>query len=48
MLEENQKLKEENKWMNDIITHNISEIMKQMDDIRDQHAEDITELVFIR
>ena len=44
VLEENQKLKEENKWMNDVITHNISEIMKQMDDIRDQHAEDITEL----
>ena len=35
VLEENQRLKEENKWLNDVITHNISEIMKQMDALRE-------------
>ena len=45
MLEENQELKEEVHWLNDVITHNISEIMKQMDALREkeeQHDEDIS------
>ena len=35
VLEENQELKEEVRWLNDVITHNISEIMKQMDALRE-------------
>ena len=39
MLEENQELKEEVRWLNDVITHNISEIMKQMDSLRETEEE---------
>ena len=39
MLEENQELKEEVHWLNDVITHNISEIMKQMDTLREKEEQ---------
>ena len=39
MLEENQELKEEVRWLNDVITHNISEIMKQMDALREKEEQ---------
>ena len=39
MLEENQELKEEVRWLNDVITHNISEIMKQMDTLREKEEQ---------
>ena len=39
MLEENQELKEEVHWLNDVITHNISEIMKQMDALREKEEQ---------
>ena len=40
VLEENRRLKEENKWLNDVITNNISEIMEQLS----QQTDDIEEL----
>ena len=39
VLEENQELKEEVRWLNDVITHNISEIMKQMDTLREKEEQ---------
>ena len=45
VLEENRRLKEENKWLNDVITNNISEIMEQLaqqtDDIEDLREKDV-------
>ena len=39
VLEENRILKGEVQWLNDVITNNISEILNQMDDLRDQDSE---------
>ena len=39
VLKENQELKEEVCWLNDVITHNISEIMKQMDALREKEEQ---------
>ena len=36
VLEENRRLKEENKWLNDVITNNISEIMDEIKDLREK------------
>ena len=41
VLEENQRLKEEVQWLNDVITTNISEIYIQLDAMFSQHSEDI-------
>ena len=41
VLEENQRLKEENQWLNDVITTNISEIYVQLETMFNQHLEDI-------
>ena len=45
VLEENKRLKEENKWLNDVITNNISEIMEQLaqqtNDIEDLREKDV-------
>ena len=48
VLEENQRLKEENQeqkveiqWLNDVITTNISEIYLQLETMFNQHSEDI-------
>ena len=45
VLEENKRLKEENKWLNDVITNNISEIMEklaqQTNDIEDLREKDV-------
>merc|ERR1712001_288543 len=38
-LEQNQELKEEVRWLNDVISHNISEIMKQMDAVREKEEQ---------
>ena len=40
VLDENQKLKDEVKWLNDVITNNISQIMNTLG----EHAADISEL----
>ena len=44
VLEENRRLKEENKWLNDVIKNNISEIMEQLaqqtDEIKDLREKD--------
>ena len=39
VLEENQKLKEQNQWLNDVITNNISNLNDQISELRqqDQH-----------
>ena len=42
MLEENHKLKEELKWLNDVITNNISYLADQIESVRTKHSEDIT------
>ena len=42
VLEENQKLKEEVKWLNDVITNNISYLAEQIASVRAEHSEDIT------
>ena len=41
VLEENQRLKEEVRWLNDVITTNISEIYVQLETMFNQHSEDI-------
>jgi len=45
VLEENQELKEEVRWLNDVITHNMSEIMKQMDALREKNEQQIDSLI---
>ena len=41
VLEENQKLKEENKWLNDIIAKNISDLAEQITLVRNQNINNI-------
>ena len=36
VLEENQKLKEQNQWLNDVITNNISNLKDQISELRQQ------------
>ena len=36
VLEENQKLKEQNQWLNDVITNNISNLNNQISELRQQ------------
>ena len=38
VLEENQRLKEENKWLNDIIAKNISDLAEQITSVRTEHT----------
>ena len=47
VLEENQKLKEQNEWLNDVITNNISNLNDQISELRQQdqqHRDQISEL----
>ena len=47
VLEENQKLKEQNQWLNDVITNNISNLNDQISELRLQeqhHGDQILEL----
>merc|ERR1719495_925340 len=41
VLAENQKLKQEVKWLNNVITQNITELQKNMKDLSDKTAKDI-------
>ena len=40
-LEENQRLKEENNWLKDIITKNISDLAEQITSVRTEYIENI-------
>ena len=44
ILEENQKLKEEVQWLNDVITNNISDLAEQIASVRTEHSEDIASI----
>ena len=47
ILEENQKLKEEVQWLNDVITNNISDLAEQISSVRTElaeHDEDISNI----
>ena len=41
MLEENQRFKEENKWLNDIIAKNISDLAEQITLVRNENINNI-------
>ena len=41
LLEENQRFKEENKWLNDIIAKNISDLAEQITLVRNQNINNI-------
>ena len=45
VLEENQQLKEENKWLNDIITNNITELRSILEAQAHTHAIDIAQVI---
>ena len=47
-LEENQRLKEENKWLKDIIAKNISDLVEQITSVRTEHNENYAKRKLIK